>query len=148
MKKKKKACVERKPPSSLWDNLMVGENMLARTQKGFTLIELVMVIVILGILAAVVIPQFVNLSGEANRGAAQGVAGNMSSAMAVNYSTRLLTSVAGTSAIGDCTDISKILQGGIPVNYTVQPQAITSGTLTCQVSNGSYTAPFVGIFSN
>ena len=44
-------------------------------QGGFTLIELVIVIVILGILAVVAIPQFIDLSGDANRAAVQGVAG-------------------------------------------------------------------------
>ena len=36
------------------------------SSQGFTLIELVMVIVILGILAAMALPKFVDLSGDAN----------------------------------------------------------------------------------
>ncbi|MEE9327087.1 MAG: type II secretion system protein, partial [Cocleimonas sp.] len=40
--------------------------MLKNKQQGFTLIELVMVIVILGILSATALPKFVNLSGEAH----------------------------------------------------------------------------------
>jgi MSHA pilin protein MshA len=54
-------------------------------QKGFTLIELIVVIVILGILAAVALPKFVDLTNEALSASAQGVAGAVSSATAINY---------------------------------------------------------------
>ena len=58
-------------------------------QRGFTLIELVMVIVILGVLAAVAIPKFVDLAGDARLAATQGVAGSLSSASAINYAADL-----------------------------------------------------------
>lgn len=58
------------------------------TQQGFTLIELVMVIVILGILAATAIPRFVDLSTDAANAALSGVQGGLASASAINYATR------------------------------------------------------------
>lgn len=51
-------------------------------QRGFTLIELVMVIVLVGILAAVAIPNFGGLSDDAKLGAANGVAGSAAAAIA------------------------------------------------------------------
>lgn len=52
-----------------------------RNSKGFTLIELVVVIVILGILAAVALPRFMNASRDAHRSALEGAAGGLASAV-------------------------------------------------------------------
>lgn len=70
-------------------------------QKGFTLIELVIVIVILGILAAVSIPKFVDLISNASQSAVDGVAGSLGSAAAINH--------AGCSATGHVVTANKCI---------------------------------------
>ncbi len=55
-------------------------------QAGFTMIELIVVILILGILASIALPKFYNLGGDARLAKIQGVEGSMKSALAIVYS--------------------------------------------------------------
>ncbi len=118
------------------------------SQGGFTLIELVMVIVLIGVLAAVAIPKFVDLGSEARTAATQGVAGGLSSAAAVNYAARKANPAKG-SAVANCTDAGPLLQGGLPADYAITAAAVAAdATATCTLTGpGGATATFtvVGI---
>ena len=52
-------------------------------QRGFTLIELVIVIVILGVLAVSALPKFVNLSSDANEAVIKGAVGSIGTAVSL-----------------------------------------------------------------
>src|SRR5688572_11385233 len=89
---------------------------MKRQQSGFTLIELVMVIVILGLLAVTAIPTFVDLSGDAQQAATDGVAGALGSASVINYGSRSANAANGI-AVDDCADLAGALTGGMPAGW-------------------------------
>ncbi len=77
-------------------------NNSSTQQQGFTLIELVVVIVILGILAATAAPKFIDLTSDAKVSVMKGVEGSLESAVSMIHARAILSSK--TKSIGTATD--------------------------------------------
>ena len=87
-----------------------------RNKRGFTLIELVIVIVILGILSAVAIPKYVDMQTEAREAAIKGSLGNIRSALSIQYAK---------NALGGNAIFPGILDGTIFADNKVPEEPVT-----------------------
>jgi MSHA pilin protein MshA len=112
---------------------------MVRSQKGFTIIELVVVIVILGILAAVAFPKFQDLSGDAQQAVVNGTGAAVKSAAVLLYAknggskSAVGTITATTNLDYDTANITIDTAGGcssVIVKYTTAPTKSVSLNLS------------------
>ncbi len=101
-------------------------------QKGFTLIELVIIIVVLGILAAVAIPRYQDITGEAREAAGRAALGSMRSGITIFYANQAVTTGTATwPMLAEIETYGTVMAQGIPKNPyqldTNAPDSICTG---------------------
>lgn len=106
------------------------------------MIELVMVIVILGILAAMVLPRFIDLQVKAKESASKGALGAIRAAVAVTYADNSVNNV--TPAIPAVLTPVMFQDQKIPTEPISNSSAITYSDTTEGVSNGWVYDPATG----
>jgi MSHA pilin protein MshA len=113
-------------------------------QAGFTLIELIVVIVILGILAATALPKFADMSGDARAAAVQGVRGSLASAAALAHAQAVVKSQTGATGSVTMEGTSIALAYGYPTIASIETAANVSGVnrvVNADAAAGGYQGP-------
>ena len=109
---------------------MINMQKMNKKQAGFTLIELVMVIVILGILSAFALPRFADLTGNARAASIDGLAGALKSAAAIAHAQQI--------ADGSAAGVSVTLEGAAITMIDGYPTANAAGiTLAANVDTAN-----------
>jgi prepilin-type N-terminal cleavage/methylation domain-containing protein len=121
----------------------------SRIQKGFTLIELIVIIVIIGILAGVAISRYINLTRNASDGTARGVLGALRTQNSLMFSQRILGRTTATYTMRDIARNMAVLSGiswtaaGTRFTMTVRGNTYTftlTPTPRAPTTSGSITA--------
>lgn len=112
-----------------------------KKHSGFTLIELVIVIVILGILAAAALPRFSDLSIDARLASLNGLAGSIRSAAAIAHATQLAKNLSSNGSVS-LEGVSISMNDGYPTASSINSAlSDTSGFTVTVLSGGSGVNP-------
>ncbi len=123
---------------------------MLKQQSGFTLIELIMVIVVLAALAVTAIPKYINLENQAVIGALNGIAGSLASGSAINFAACRAGAVAPACLSGatmdNCTEVAATLVGDVlPAGYTITALGLTAGTGSISACTLNRTTPALSV---
>ena len=118
--------------------------MRIANQQGFTLIELVMVIVVLGILAATALPKFADLGGDARTSSITAAAGAVKSAMAIAHAKSL---VDGNNALAASTVTLEGVVIDMKFGYPAEDDAGTNKGISEAAGLGSEYANTGGVIT-
>jgi prepilin-type N-terminal cleavage/methylation domain-containing protein len=117
--------------------------MTARWRRAFSLVEVMTVVIVLGILAAIVVPNFAGATDDAKASAVEGSLGAVRSAISGYRSKNLLSGGSGYPTLAQLTTAGTVVEGDFPQNpfsklKTVQAVSQAQAQARAVVNAGTY----------
>jgi len=137
----------------------VHKMRIRNDQRGFTLVELVIIIVILGLIGAVAIPKYYNMVTKAKESAAKGALGGLRSGISIFYANEALNEPEGVPAwptLAELETVGTVMAQSMPKNpYQLDANApdsivtgVTKGTIVGVRGGWAYLAATGDIWPN